>query len=88
MKFNTIFFLIALFAVSLVAMSDLQAQKTPAALDFEMKSIDGKNVSLSDYAGKVVLLVNTASKMEKNVTPMSCGRMTRNCCQLSTRKTT
>lgn len=62
MKFNFIFFLIALFAVSLVAMSDLQAQKTPAALDFEMKSIDGKKVSLSDYAGKVVLLVNTASK--------------------------
>lgn len=30
--------------------------------DFKMKSIDGKDVSLADYKGKVLLIVNTASK--------------------------
>jgi len=30
--------------------------------DFNMKSIDGKPVSLGDYKGKVLLLVNVASK--------------------------
>jgi glutathione peroxidase len=30
--------------------------------DFTMKSIDGQQVSLSSYSGKVVLLVNVASK--------------------------
>jgi len=35
---------------------------TPAALDFRMKSLAGKEVSLSAYAGKVVMVVNTASK--------------------------
>ena len=30
--------------------------------DFKMKSIDGKEVSLSDYKGKVLLIANTASK--------------------------
>ncbi len=38
------------------------AQETPAALNFTMKSIEGKDVSLSKYAGKVVVLVNVASK--------------------------
>ncbi|HUH73385.1 MAG TPA: glutathione peroxidase [Chitinophagales bacterium] len=30
--------------------------------DFSMKDIDGENVSLSKYKGKVILVVNTASK--------------------------
>ncbi|PKN79643.1 MAG: glutathione peroxidase [Candidatus Cloacimonetes bacterium HGW-Cloacimonetes-1] len=30
--------------------------------DFEMTAIDGKIVKLSDYKGKVVMIVNTASK--------------------------
>lgn len=30
--------------------------------DISVKAIDGRDVSLSDYAGKVVLVVNTASK--------------------------
>ncbi|MCC6682192.1 MAG: glutathione peroxidase [Phycisphaeraceae bacterium] len=34
----------------------------PAALDFTMNSIDGKPVKLSRYLGKVVLIVNVASK--------------------------
>ncbi len=35
---------------------------TPAALSFNMKSLDGKPVDLSKYKGKVVLMVNVASK--------------------------
>jgi glutathione peroxidase len=38
------------------------AEKTPPVLDFKMKSLDGKEVDLSKYKGKVVLIVNTASK--------------------------
>lgn len=33
-----------------------------AVLDFPMKDIDGKEVNLSDYRGKVVMFVNVASK--------------------------
>ena len=37
--------------------------KRPAALDFKVKTLDGKEVDLAEkYAGKVVLLVNVASK--------------------------
>jgi len=36
---------------------------TPAALDFTMKSIDGKDINLAEkYRGKVVLMVNVASR--------------------------
>jgi glutathione peroxidase len=35
---------------------------TPAALNFEMQSIDGKDVKLDQYHGDVVLMVNVASK--------------------------
>jgi glutathione peroxidase len=34
----------------------------PTFHDFEMKTIDGKPKSLAEYAGKVVLVVNVASK--------------------------
>src|SRR5437660_10301804 len=40
--------------------SNTPAQKGP--LDFSVKDIDGKDVKLSDYKGKVVLMVNVASK--------------------------
>jgi glutathione peroxidase len=36
--------------------------KTPAALNFKVKSLDDKDVDLADYQGKVVLIVNVASK--------------------------
>ncbi len=35
---------------------------TPDALNFKMKTIDGKEVDLSKYLGKVVMFVNVASK--------------------------
>lgn len=38
------------------------ADETPAALKFKMKSIDGKDVELSKYKGRVLLVVNLASK--------------------------
>lgn len=36
--------------------------KVPAALNFKMKSLTGKEVDLSKYRGKVVLIVNVASQ--------------------------
>ena len=39
----------------------VEAKKAPA-LQFTMKDIDGKDKNLADFQGKVVLLVNTASK--------------------------
>ena len=41
---------------------EAQQQQTPAALNFTMKSIDGEEVNLAKYLGKVVVVVNTASK--------------------------
>lgn len=38
------------------------ADKAPAVLGFKMKSIEGNDVDLSKYQGKVVLFVNVASK--------------------------
>lgn len=38
------------------------AVAVPEALNFKMKSLDGKDVQLSGYAGKVVVFVNTASR--------------------------
>ncbi len=42
--------------------ADDQKKDTPAALKFTMKNIDGKDVDLSDYHGKVILIVNVASQ--------------------------
>nr|WP_231617768.1 glutathione peroxidase [Novipirellula aureliae] len=41
------------------------------ALDFKVKNIDGEVVNLEDYHGKVVLVVNTASKC--GLTPQYAG---------------
>ena len=35
---------------------------TPTVYDFEAKSISGESIALGDYKGKVLLIVNTASK--------------------------
>jgi glutathione peroxidase len=37
-------------------------KKVPAVLNFKMDGLDGNEVDLSRYAGKVVLIVNVASK--------------------------
>ena len=45
--------------------------KKPAALDFKVKSIAGKEVDLSQYKGKVIVVVNVAS--ECGLTPQYEG---------------
>lgn len=46
-----------------VAVADEKGdKKVPAVLNFKMKSLDGKDVELSKYQGKVVLIVNVASQ--------------------------
>ena len=50
-----------LFLMFSVAGLGLSAQ-SKSIYDFTMKSIDGQQVSLGAYSGKVVLLVNVASK--------------------------
>ncbi|MHB8898185.1 MAG: glutathione peroxidase [Thermoguttaceae bacterium] len=49
-------------AASLSNAADQESRKAPKALDFKMKSIAGKEVDLAKYQGKVVLIVNVASK--------------------------
>jgi glutathione peroxidase len=51
-----------LASVSLVRADDKREKKVPAVLNHTMKGIDGKDVYLSKYQGKVVLFVNVASK--------------------------
>ena len=48
--------IISLFAILLMA-----ALPIKSVYDFKMKDIDGKDVSLSQYKGKVLLIVNVAS---------------------------
>ena len=54
-----------LAAVAIVALASGLAQgaeKVAPALNFQMKSLDGKPIDLSKYQGKVVLIVNVASQ--------------------------
>ena len=57
---NSLYVFVAVLALAFS--SSALAQKTSAALDFSMKANNGKEVSLSKYAGKAVLFVNVASK--------------------------
>ncbi len=56
--------LCAVFAINIMTnVSDASSGlKAKSVLDFKMKNIEGKDVKLSKYKGKVILLVNTASK--------------------------
>ena len=58
---------VALFFGAFAAMSNSEsnaddAAKHECALNFDVKTIDGKEVNLEDYEGKVVLVVNVASQ--------------------------
>ena len=56
----------AMAAILLVAVVSGLVQsaekKVPPVLNFKMKKLDGQEVNLADYHGKVVLFVNVASK--------------------------
>ena len=52
----------ALLAVLAVTIGVAAAADKPAALNFRMKSLDGKEVDLAKYQGKVLMVVNVASK--------------------------
>ena len=47
---------------ALILTAPLVAAEPTSVLDYKVKSIDGKDVDLSKYKGKVVLIVNVASK--------------------------
>jgi glutathione peroxidase len=51
-----------LFLLTCVSSIPAEDKKVPAVLNFKMKSLDGKEVELSKYQGKVVLIVNVASE--------------------------
>lgn len=54
----------AIFIISLLFMISTQAQtEIPASIyDFSITTLEGEHIALSDYKGKKMLLVNTASK--------------------------
>ena len=54
---------VALFLICCFgACCTVQAQDVAPALNFKMKTIDGKDKSLADYKDKVVVVVNVASR--------------------------
>ena len=54
---ETLFFL----ALAMLSVKDVQAEEAKI-YHFEVKTIDGKTVPLSDYKGKALLIVNVASR--------------------------
>ncbi|MGE0758788.1 MAG: glutathione peroxidase [Pirellulaceae bacterium] len=53
--------LLAMAGLLMASVSSAE-DKVPVALQFTMKSLDGKDVNLAKYQGKVVLVVNVASQ--------------------------
>ena len=53
--------LLVLAPLAVVSAAD-HAKKPTSVLDFHVKDIDGKDVDLASYKGKVLLIVNTASQ--------------------------
>jgi glutathione peroxidase len=56
---------IVLFCLSILSIFSISGQEKNSAssiYQFKVKSLEGKEINLKDYEGKVVLIVNTASK--------------------------
>jgi glutathione peroxidase len=64
LKLNFIIITVAFFLMSLVSpgIASEGGEINESVYNFVMKDIDGNEVALSDYQGKVLLLVNVASK--------------------------
>jgi glutathione peroxidase len=62
--FTTLAALVALTSAAVVCAED-PPKKSASVLDFHVKDIDGKDVDLAKYKGKVLLIVNTASQCGK-----------------------
>ena len=54
--------LVLLSPLAVVSAADDAKKKQTSVLDFHVKDIDGKEVDLAKYKGKVFLIVNTASQ--------------------------
>jgi len=54
--------MISIFLFSTISAAEGEGTKMKNVYDFEVKNIDGKDVKLSDFEGKVLLIVNVASK--------------------------
>ena len=59
---RTLLALAVLAAVPTAVLAEGKEKKVSDVLNFKMKSIDGKDVDLSKYQGKVIMFVNVASK--------------------------
>jgi len=57
---KALLFLAALFCIQMAAVQ--AADGTNSIYDIPLKDIDGKDTSLKPYQGKVLLIVNVASK--------------------------
>jgi hypothetical protein len=69
LKSLTLFVLLTTFVMSIPTQAETKS-KEPVKMqksiyDFKMKDIDGKDVSLNSYKGKVVMVVNVASKCKR-----------------------
>ena len=60
MKINQIF--LGLFFLLFLSQQSFASNSTKNAYQFSFETIDGKKINLSDYRGKLLLVVNTASK--------------------------
>ena len=52
----------ALFILIFMIINLFSKENTMNIYDFEVKTIDGKTISMAQYKGKVLLIVNVASK--------------------------
>ena len=62
--YKLVFSVLLILTVTITAYLKADQPKAPAktVYDFKVKTIDGNEITLSDYKGKVLLIVNVASK--------------------------